>query len=102
MYGYVRDLQPSDVGFSSLLAHSKYKCQWELFASPLTWEEFREGPDGPFSSHSLLHFLILLPSENSCILNFEYEKALRSSLITLCLLGKEENGLRWPVPTGWW
>lgn len=91
MYGHVRDLQPLEVGSSSLPAHSKYKRQWGLFASPLRWEEFREGPNGAFSSHSLINFQILLPSENSCILNSEYKKALRSSLITLCLLGKEDS-----------
>lgn len=51
-YGYVRDLQCSDVDSSSLPAHSKYKCQWGLFASSLKWEEFREGPNGAFSSLS--------------------------------------------------
>lgn len=93
MYGYVRDLQPSNVGSSSLPAHSKYKCQWGLFASPFKWEMFREGPNGAFSSHSLTNIQILLPLENCCILNFEHKKALQSSLITLCLLGKEEYSL---------
>ena len=100
MYGHVRDLQSSDVGSCSLPARSKYKCQWGLFASPLKWEEFREGPNGAFSSHSFLNLQILLLSENSRILNFQYKKALQSSLITLRLLGKEECSLLWPVPTG--
>lgn len=60
-------------------AHSKYKCQWGLFACPLKREEFSEGPNGAFSSHSLINLQVLLPSENSCVLNVEYKEALQSS-----------------------